>query len=297
MSKISIIIPSRSERFLQNTVVDVLKNAAGDIEVIAVLDGHAHNVVLPPDPRVKTVIHPHPQGMRIAINSGVKAASGKYLMKSDGHCLFAPGFDEVLKADCEDNWVVIPRRYSLDAASWKIHRNRPVRDYHYLCFPDPHKDHDQGMHGVEWPERAAQHSDPKYDIDDNMSFQGSCWFMHKSWFTDFLEGMDENPVFAGWAQEPTEIGNKTWLGGGQVKVNKKTYYAHLHKGNAYGRGYLLDREGVITGHNFAAQYWMSNSWPKQIHNIDWLVEKFWPVPTWPEDRNLWVSPINVLRTI
>ncbi len=279
---LSVIIPSRAERFLEKTIDSLLQAAHGDIEIIAVLDGYAPNPVLKTDPRV--IVLPIPaKGMRAAINAGARLAQGEYLMKTDGHCLFAKGFDQVLKADCAPNWVVIPRRYSLDAEGWRRDRRRTIRDYHYLCYPDPHKDHDQGMHGVEWPERSQARSGPEYNIDDTMSFQGSCWFMHKSWFTDFLEGMDENPIYAGWAQEPTEIGNKTWLGGGEVKVNKKTYYAHLHKGNAYGRGYLLDRDGVIAGHNWAAKYWMHNSWPKQVHKIDWLVEKFWPVPTWPDN--------------
>ncbi len=29
---------------------------------------------------------------------------------------------------------------------------------------------------------------------------------------------------------------RTWLGGDQVKVNKRTFYAHLRKGKTYGRG-------------------------------------------------------------
>src|SRR3989344_5421091 len=156
MPGLSVIIPSRSEQFLSNTIADILKNAVGEIEVVAVIDGFRHPIELPQDQRLVIIKHRHPKGMRAAINAGAKAASGKYLMKSDGHCLFAPGFDEVLQKDCEANWVVIPRRYSLDAAGWKVHHNRPVRDYHYLCYPDPHKDHDQGMHGVEWPQRAAE---------------------------------------------------------------------------------------------------------------------------------------------
>ena len=291
MSKVSIVIPSRNEQFLVKTVEDILENSTGDIEVIAVLDGYSEPVDLPKDERVKKIIHKISKGMRKAINAGAKVANGKYLMKTDGHCLFAKGFDEILQADCEENWVVIPRRYSLDAENWKVHKGRPVRDYHYLCYPSAFKDHDMGMHGVEWPERTADRNDPKYDIDENMSFQGSCWFMHKSWFDKHIERLDENPIYAGWAQEPTEIGLKTWLGGGKVMVNKKTYYAHLHKGNAYGRGYNMDRSGVIAGHNYAADYWMNNSWPKQIRKIDWLVEKFWPVPTWPADKSKWISPI------
>jgi hypothetical protein len=32
---------------------------------------------------------------------------------------------------------------------------------------------------------------------------------------------------------------------------------------------------------------MRNLWPNRVHDIAWLIEKFWPVPFWPEDRNLW----------
>ena len=37
---LSVIIPSRNEVFLQQTIDDVLRNAVGEIEVIAVLDGY-----------------------------------------------------------------------------------------------------------------------------------------------------------------------------------------------------------------------------------------------------------------
>lgn len=280
---LSVVIPTRGEIFLQETIDDLLSKARGDIEVIAVLDGPTPSIPVSKDPRLHIHQLPTALGMRGAINAGARLARGQYLMKTDGHCLFDIGFDQKLVADCDSNWVVIPRRYSLDAENWRLDSSRPVRDYHYLCYPDPHKSHDAGMHGVDWLARGKDRIDSQYDIDDTMSFQGSCWFMHKVWFDDFLGGMDENPIFSGWAQEPTEIGNKTWLGGGQVKVNKKTYYAHLHKGKRYGRGYKMNESGVIAGHNYAAEFWMQNRWPKAVHKIDWLVEKFWPVPTWPEN--------------
>lgn len=297
---LSVIIPSRSEPFLNKTIQDLLIKAKGEIEIIAVLDGWEPTETKTEfwstparieDPRVIYIHNDISQGMRKAINAGAKVAKGEYLMKLDAHCLFEEGFDLKLAENCEENWVVIPARYSLDAERWAIENNgKPRRDYHYLCYPERGKAHDWGMHGVEWWDRGVQRSDPKYDIDDNMSFQGSCWFMHKKWFTDFLEGMDENPIYAGWAQEPTEIGCKTWLGGGAVKVNKKVFYCHLHKGKRYPRTYYVDDKAIVEGHRYAANYWMQNRWPKQIHNIDWLIEKFMPVPTWPEDRNLWVAP-------
>ena len=298
---LSIIIPSRSEKFLNKTIEDLLAKAKGEVEVIAVLDGwqptetKTEYWITPAriiDPRVIYIEKSISEGMRKAINSGAKVAKGDYLMKIDAHCLFMEGYDLGLKADCEDNWVVIPARYSLDAEQWEIeHNNKPRRDYHYLCYPERGKAHDWGMHGVEWWDRGVQRADLKYDIDDNMSFQGSCWFMKRKWFTDFLGGMSEDPIYAGWAQEPTEIGCKTWLGGGAVKVNKKVWYAHLHKGRRYPRDYRPDESGIIKGHNYSAWYWMTNQWKERIHDMAWLVEKFMPVPTWPEDRIRWVSPI------
>jgi len=289
--RVSIIIPSRNEQFLYKTTQDILKKAKGDIEIIVVLEGYwpkTEEVI--EDRRVRYLHKGSPEGMRKAINDAVSIATGEYIMKTDAHCMFDEGFDLKLKENMQDNWVVIPRRYSLDPENWCIQEGRPIRDYHYLCYPDPNKAHDGGMHGVEWPERTRELTDPKYDIDNTMSFQGSFWFMKKSWFVDFMGGLDTKPIYgkSGWAQEPTEIGLKTWLGGGKVVVNKKTWYAHLHKGKKYGRGYDIDDKGVIEGHNYSAKYWMNNSWEKQKHTIDWLVNKFWPVPTWPENwKELW----------
>jgi hypothetical protein len=39
MVDISILIPSRNEMFLKNTVEDILKNKRGNIEIIVGLDG------------------------------------------------------------------------------------------------------------------------------------------------------------------------------------------------------------------------------------------------------------------
>lgn len=282
MDKLSVIIPSRKERFLQQTVKDILNKAVEDIEVIAVLDGYWPDPPLENDKNLVILHKSTPMGMRSAINSAAAIASGKYLLKTDAHCMFAEGFDQVLKQDCDYDWVVIPRRFSLDPENWDIDKNgKPPRDYHYLCYPHWDKDHDTGMHGVEWWGRGKERSDPMYDIDDNMSFQGSCWFMHKKFFTDSLGGMSEEG-YGGFTQEPQEIGNKAWLGGGAVKVNKKTWYAHLHKGRRYGRGYPQDSKEIVDGHAYSARFWMTNSWRDRVRDLEWLIDKFWPVPTWQE---------------
>jgi glycosyltransferase involved in cell wall biosynthesis len=255
--------------------------------VIAIIDGEWPDPPLEDRPNLQVVKFGQPHGMRAGINAGANLATGEYLLKCDAHCAFAYGFDEVLKADCDDNWVVIPPRYSLDAENWKIDDNgKPRRDYHYLCYCDPFKNHDPGMHGVEDWGRCKERSDPMYDIDDNMSAQGSCWLMPKKHFTDFLGGLSE-VGYGSFSQEFQEIGLKTWLGGGRVVVNKKTWMAHLHKGSRYGRMWHMsrkDHEGIVASHAWSSWFWMTNQpFKGRVHNIDWLIDKFWPIPTWPED--------------
>ena len=287
MSKVSVLIPSRNERFLTQTIRDVLDKAAGDIEVVVALDGY--DTPLVDDPRLKVVHHPDALGMRACINDAASLATGDFLLKCDAHCMFSEGYDKVLARDCDETWVVVPRRFSLDPEKWAIDQNgKPPRDYHYLCFPDPHKEHDAGMHGVEWWSRGKERRAPEYDIDDNMSAQGSAWFMSRRQWTR-LGGLSE-VGYGPFTQEFQEIGLKTWLGGGAVKVNKKTWYAHLHKGKTYGRGYSLNGLGVTEGHLWSARHWMNNEEPNMVHKIEWLIERFWPVPSWPEDRALWVAP-------
>jgi glycosyltransferase involved in cell wall biosynthesis len=280
---LSVIIPARNEMFLTKTVNDIFAKAKGDIEVIVVLEGYWPNPMPVEDKRL-TIVHREPGGMRSAINLAAHIAKGKYLMKCDAHCMFDEGFDVKLADDCEENWVVIPRRYRLDPENWCWRDvGKPPIDLHYLSCPATNPDN-FSMHGAIWPQRDRERLDVL--IDETMSFQGSCWFMHRTHFWDFLGGMSEEG-YGDFCQEPQEIGNKTWLGGGKVMVNKKTWYAHLHKGKTYGRGYPQSKDAITRGHVYAGEYWMNNKWDKRIHDIEWLVEKFWPVPTWPDDRNLW----------
>lgn len=294
-TKVSIIIPSRNEMFLSHTIKDLLKNAKGEIEIIAVLDGYwppAHEIVN--DPRVVYLHRGEARGMRNGINSGVAIATGKYIMKIDAHCMVGEGFDEILKADCEPNWVVIPRRKRLDAENWTIQDvGKPDIDYEFLSFPDNPGDFGgAGLNGRIWTERIIERLDnPDFDIDDNMSFQGSCWFMHKPYFYE-LELMDEQNYGTFW-NEAQEIGLKAWLSGGAVKTNKRTFYAHLHKGKKYGRGYFISKRTIEQGAMFNNKWLNNKAWDKQTKPFSWLIEHFWPVPTWPDNWQEKLSEVGL----
>jgi len=277
MAKVSIIIPSRNEQFLSKTVDDIFKKATGEIEIIVMLEGYWPEPILEDYDNLILVHTSQPQGMRPAINSAASIASGKFLLKTDAHCMFAEGFDEALQIDCDDDWVVVPRRYSLDAENWDILETgkKPV-DAHYLRYPYYKLDH-IAMHGTVWNQRQEERKNIL--IDDEMSSQGSCWFMTKDHFWNCLEGL--SPFGYGkFVQEFQQIGNMTWLSGGRVVINKKTWYAHLHKGKKYGRGYYMSKKEVINGNYFSVDFWMNNKWPRRKYDLEWLIDKFSPVPSW-----------------
>ena len=280
---LSVVIPNRNSPFLTKTIEDILAKAVGEIEVIVNVDENWPEKLVK-DKRV-TYTHPHsPIGMRQGINRCVQLAKGEYIMKSDDHCMFAPGFDKVLIENHRENWVQVPRRFALDANNWKVEEredNKYPIDYMYQDFPRKGKANDDGTHGVEWRQRRDERRDPQYDIDDTPAMQGSCWFMTKKWF-EKLHLMDETG-YGQFAQEAQEIGFKTWLSGGALRVNKKTWYAHLHKGKNYGRFYKMP-SGNPEADSWAAEHWLNDREPGMTKKFAWLIDNKFPrMPGWPTD--------------
>lgn len=290
---ISALIPHRNSPFINKTILDLLNNAGCDIEVIVNVDETWPKLLN--DKRV-TYIHPSkPVGLRMGVNNCASLAKGEFILKSDDHNAFAPGFGKTLiENHLRDNWIQVPRRYSLDAENWKINETRPYRDYHYICFPLKGKPHDFGIHGVEWWDRQRERIDPKYDIDDTPSFQGSCYFMTKAHW-DRLGGMKEEG-YGTFAQETQELTLKTWLSGGAVRINKKTWYAHLHKGRQYGRMYKIENfdQQRVDGCNWSALHWMNNEEPGMKHKMEWLIDRKFPgMPTWDSNwKEVWAKQVE-----
>ena len=280
MTLLSVVIPSADPRFLGATVADLLAKAAGDVEVIVSLDGH--DTLLPDDKRVIVVRHPR-LGMRGALNAARSHVRGEYVMKTDEHCLFAEGYDEVLKADTPAHALTIPRRYSLDAERWAIEDNpKGPRDYHLLSNPvwSIREKSDFSIQGIEWPDRTRARR-VGFDVDETMSLQGSCYVMTRDHY-EWLGPLQEDG-YGSFAQEPQEIGLKTQLSGGVMLTTKRTWYAHLHKGKRYGRGYRPDRAEIARGHEYSAWYWLTNQWAGRTMDFKALIEKWWPIPTWYPD--------------
>lgn len=284
---VSVVIPSINAEFLQRTIDDLFAKAKGEIEIIVVLDGFWPN---PPliDRKNLIIIHHgevhNNKGMRFSINAGMAIAKGSHVMKIDEHCIVDDGWDVKLLADCEDNWVVIPRRYRIDWEKWDIlHDGRPPIDYMHIdyAFQRPN-DNTCGLHGAEWkrPERKD------ILIDDTPSFQGSCYFMSKKHWDTCIQELDEEK-YGPFTQEAQEIGMKTWLSGGRVIVNKKTWYAHYHKGN-HGKNYgfsnaqyRVHQADKEKGRVYCRDYWLSTK--DFQYDWEWFMNKFPDMPGWGTD--------------
>ncbi len=281
--KLSIAIPSRTELFLQRTIQDVLEKATGDVEIFPILDGYEpppHEIV--DDPRVHYIRLPQQTytQKRHGINHMVDICKGDYVMSLDAHCMMAKGFDEVLIKDLADNEIALPRRNRLDAENWCLQTqrdDRPPIDYEYLIWPgkfDP-----PGFHGFKWDDRTYERWDIK--VDETITMQASMWCMYKSWYKK--NGFMQIEGFTGWGQEAESLSFKTWLRGGRLITNKNTWYAHLHKGQKYGRMYYMRKATTKKCNAYCYDYFTKDKVPGAIHKFSWLIDRFMPMPGWPSD--------------
>jgi len=263
MTELSIIIPARHEPYLQNTINSLLSAAVGEIEIIAVLDGWWPSPIIEDNPRVILIHRGATFGMRSAINSAARIAKGKYLMKCDAHCAFDKGFDKKLSADLKENWLSVPIRYSLDFREWEPQWNK-MYEFEYIAYPD--------LKGRRWPEYAKRVEGQT--IVDLMTFQGSCWFIHRGYF-ERIGGLDD-VNYGSMGREAQEMCLKVWTSGGRCILNRNTWYAHWSKGKKDIK--FSNRKEKQKSVEYAQIYWTETK-------IRPIIERFAPVPTWGENES------------
>lgn len=292
MSKVSIIIPARGENpeNLSRTIESIFDNATGEIEVIIGYDGTGR-LGFYTDKRIIDINFPITVGIKTNINAMAAMATGKYIYKSDAHCRFGEGFDETLKADMEDDWIVMPR-FKIIKDDWSIqmrYGQEEFYDYFYLCCPFTDPKGFRFKAGGHWEERTIERdpfngmswstNHPPLFIDETPQIHGSGWMMTKDRYFELGGFPNIDPY--GHAQEPIWLALKNWLVGGKVMVNKKTWYAHLHQqGNK--RGYHMDRAQENRSYDIAARHFVGDK-GHYLHNFEWFIDKFMPMPTWPDN--------------
>jgi len=223
---LSVIIPSYRDPLLHKTIDSLLKNARGEIEVIPVLDGYWPVTQIKEDRRIKIVHLGKNRGMRGAINAGVAVSRGKYIMRTDQHCMFGEGYDRILTENCPRKWIVTAPQYFLDPIKWEVMNIEPVLTQK-LVIQDGRK-----FSGQRWRSRDEKYKNR--DLVETMAMQGSMWVTRKKCFVDIV-GELQTEGYGQMYQDSHEMVFKYWKRGGRLILNKKTWYAHKHRSFTQGR--------------------------------------------------------------
>lgn len=295
---LAILIPARNEMFLRRTVEDIIAHREGKTQIIVVLDGWETD--LPEDPHLTVIRHPEPLGQRASINEAAAAADAKYLMKVDAHCTFDQGFDRIMVEDMQDDATMVPMMKNLHAFDWvctKGHRRYqgpegPCKEdlgQDVLCGEPTHmkvvwkaKDSprsvaycfDSTPH-FQYFKGFQKRPEGKGDITETMSLQGSCFMCTKERF--FALGLCDESL-GSWGSQGIEVALKTWLSGGRVLCNHKTWYAHLFRTQpGFGFPYKQNEKQIQHAKQTMKELFYDNKWPLQTRPLSWLLEHFWPI--------------------
>lgn len=304
MAELSILIPARNEMFLNETIEDILKHSEADTEIIVGLDDYWPNPGIPDNPRVKIFHVTGSIGQRAMQNQLARLSKAKYIAKTDGHCAFDQGFDrkmiEFFKTVGNDI-VAVPVMRNLHAFDWVCedgHRRyqspsgpckecgKPTeRDIVWIpktrpestsyCFDnEPHF-----QYFNEYKRRPEYKEMAKKGYTETMSLQGS-FFMstrHNYWKYELC---DERA--GSWGNQGLEVACAAWLAGLRVLCNHNTWYAHLFRtqGGDFGFPYKHTDNAIDKTKGYIKEKIWKKKYKRQIHDVQWLVDKFAPVPTW-----------------
>ena len=300
MTDLSILVPSRNEMFLKHTVEDILEHIEADTEIIVVLDGAWADPLLEDHKRVTVVYHPVSVGQRAATNEAARLARGKWVMKCDAHCSFGQGFDRILLEDIQPDWTMVPLMKNLHAFDWVCtqcgHRryqgptkpcekcgNEMERDILWKAKKSPNTTSMRFDRNLKFQYWGGYKKRQIGNLVDTMSLLGACWMLSKERYFA-LNICDE--AFGSWGQQGTEVACKTWLSGGRLVCNKRTWFAHLFRtqGADFGFPYPLSGNAVKKARRYSHEQFLEGKWEGAIHPLSWLIDKFAPVPDWEQEE-------------
>jgi hypothetical protein len=281
--------------FIGRTVRNILRNIKGDTEVIVVLDGVPADPPLPAHPRVLEVLLNKSIGQRAATNLAARLSRAKYVMKTDAHCAFGPGFDVIMMADMQDDWTMIPMMYNLHAFDWVC--SCGFRRYQGPTAPCEECGKAMTREMIWKPKKSPETTAMRFDQDlkfaywskykkrqtgdlvDTMSLLGACWMATRKKYWE-LGLCDEE--HGSWGQQGTEVACKTWLSGGRLVCTKKTWFSHMFRtqGGDFGFPYSISARDVSIARKHSQKLFLDGKWKGAKHPLSWLISKFAPVPDW-----------------
>jgi len=257
MMSISVLIPSRSEPYLQKTIEDIFEHSEADTEVIVGMDG-CYEVLKgfgKNSPKLHWTYTDKARGQRATTNELARIAKGKYLLKIDAHCSFSQGFDRIMLEDANENDLLAIDLRDLDVENWTMN-------------PEPLTS--QVVFDTDFELKSAPEKPGL--IAETQCIHGLGFMVSRKKYFE-LNLVDES--FGSWGLMGLEVPLKIWLSGGKVKVTKKAYMGHWYK---QGEAVPYNRNRGEVEDTFRKV----KDWAR-TQNIGWLIKKFdYPCDWTPE---------------
>jgi len=230
------------------------------------------------------------------------------VMKLDAHCSVAEGFDVTLvqtAKELAEDVVQVPAQYNLHAFDWlcdecghRTYQGPTIKNCEKCGSETHHREviwkrrksrlttawrFDRELHFQYWGQ-FRHTTEGKKEISETLSLLGACWFVSRNQFWS-LGGLDEK--HGSWGQMGTEIACKSWLSGGRVVCNKRTWFAHMFRtqGGDFGFPYPLSGSQVARARKYSRELWIDGKWSLQKRPLKWLLERFAPVPDWDTEQS------------
>jgi glycosyltransferase involved in cell wall biosynthesis len=275
---VSVLIPARNELYLFRTILDLQTNAAGPIDIWIFADSwNDHRDVLDrvlamDSNSVHVVVNDGPAvGIRRASNHLADLAPGPYLYRVDAHCAFSPAWDIALKNAADPKTVVVPAMRILDPVAWTAERGGG--NYYYI---------DQDFRYKTLPGVRA-----KAAVVEIMVFIGAAWFCRKTTW-QALGGYDDR--FYKWGESGVEWSLKTWLNGGRLVLDRRSWFAHWFRGKF---PYAISGKKIESNRTAIREYYQNYHGER---SVKWLVRKFKPLPGWHFEATPEGTPENGSKT-
>lgn len=213
MTRLSILIPSKNEPYLHETIDDIFEHAEGDIEVLVGLDGKqdyskADTPMKNPEKARGNIrfIFADNIGQRAITNKLAREAKGEYLMKIDAHVSFSQGFDTALLSEIDNKTILSPLLLVLDPITWAVNGKKQMAQFRF----------DNNF--------VMQHADG--DVGETMCLQGSAWMISKE---NYFKWNVCDETLGSWGGQAVELGIKAWINGGVCKTTRSAYYGHVFR--------------------------------------------------------------------
>lgn len=265
---LSIIIPSRNEKCLRDTLVDIRSHIELGTEVLVGLDGWMPDFLgqfsftddgyLFYGGFVHCFYNKEAIGQRAMQNKLASIAKGEFIMKLDAHCSLSQGFDTEILKSIDEKMLMMPVFCGLDVENWQV-----IPKPRQVC----------GRFGKDfvfrWWSEYEEIAKEENDLVENLAVHGSCFIVSKEKYFKW-NLCDES--WGSWGRQATEVSIKTWLNGGRVVTNRNCYYGHMFRGEK-DFPYERDMEQIKATEQKCIEL-------SQQKGFKELLEKFKPIPEW-----------------